>query len=77
MTLTQNGKPVATGTGAAILGDPFAALVLLANNPPPWTALRAGAIVTTGSCTVPFASDVPGLYVADFGALGSVSLTVA
>ncbi|MBI3505628.1 MAG: hydratase, partial [Proteobacteria bacterium] len=47
MTLAKDGRVVVTGSGAAILGDPFAALVLLANNPPPWTTLAAGHIVTT------------------------------
>ena len=77
LTLSKDGKQVTTGSGALILNDPFAALVLLANNPPPWTTLTAGQIVTTGSCIVPYVVETPGVYVADFGALGSVSLTFA
>lgn len=74
MTLLRDGRPVVEGSGAAILGDPFAALVILANSPPPWAKLSAGQIVTTGSCIVPYAPDAPGRYVGDFGALGTVTL---
>lgn len=77
IVLSADGREVARATGAVILGNPFEALVLLANNPPPWTTLAAGQIVTTGSCTVPFAFDGPGTFVADYGALGSVSVVFA
>jgi len=75
LTLSLDGAVVASGTGAEILGDPFAALVYLANNPPPWAELRASAIVTKGSCIVPYAATKPGRFVADFGSLGTVELT--
>lgn len=74
LTLSMDGALVASGTGSEILGDPFAALVFLANNPPPWAALQAGAIVTTGSCIVPFAATKPGKFIADFNSLGIVEL---
>lgn len=74
LTLSLDGTIVATGSGNEILGDPFAALVFLANNPPPWSELRAGAIVTTGSCIVPYAATKPGTFVADFNSLGTVEL---
>ncbi len=76
MTLSFDGRIVVEGSGAAVLGDPFAAVVLFANNPPSWTTLAAGHIVTTGSCIVPHLAQLPGTYVADFGALGTVSLTM-
>jgi 2-keto-4-pentenoate hydratase len=76
MTLTFDGAQVAVGSGAAILNDPFAALVLLADNPPSWTSLRKGAIVTTGSCIVPYLAAKTGTYVADFGLLGKVEITM-
>jgi 2-keto-4-pentenoate hydratase len=75
IVLTADGKEVGRATGAVILGNPFEALVLLANNPPPWTTLSAGQYVTTGSCTVPFDFSGPAAFVADFGPLGSVSAT--
>ena len=67
---------VASGDGRAVLdGDPFGAVVLLANLKPfVGDSLRAGTLVTTGSCTG--APDLPGAgrYEADFGALGRVSV---
>jgi 2-keto-4-pentenoate hydratase len=67
---------LAHGTGQPILdGDPVGALLLLANaQPPGYGGLRAGQIVTTGSCTGAVA--VPGACAveADFGALGMVRL---
>lgn len=67
---------LARGSGRPILdGDPVGALLLLANaQPPGYGGLRAGQIVTTGSCTGAVA--VPGACAveADFGALGIVRL---
>ncbi|MCA3260445.1 MAG: hypothetical protein ING44_00775 [Telmatospirillum sp.] len=74
MTLSLDGAEVARGSGAEILGDPFAALVLMANNPPAWTGLRKGAIVTTGSCIVPYLASKTGTYTADFGILGKAEI---
>ena len=67
---------VATGSGAAILaGDPFATVVMLANSPPGGrTGLRAGDIVTTGSCTGAPPLPGPGTYRAEFSGLGSVEV---
>ncbi len=75
IVLTADGKEVGRATGSVILGNPFEALVLLANNPPPWTTLSAGQVVTTGSCTVPYDFDRPTAFVADFGPYGTVSAT--
>lgn len=67
---------LARGNGRPILdGDPVGALLLLANaQPPGYGGLRAGQVVTTGSCTGAVA--VPGACAveADFGALGTVRL---
>ena len=67
---------VATGSGAAILaGDPFAAVVMLANAPPGGrSGLRAGDIVTTGSCTGAPPLPGPGSYRAEFSGLGGVEV---
>ena len=67
---------LANGSGAAILGgDPFATVVMLANaQPEGGDGLRAGHIVTTGSCTGAPPLPGPGLYRADFAGLGSVEL---
>ncbi|MEO8059465.1 MAG: hypothetical protein ABI671_14200 [Burkholderiales bacterium] len=68
---------LARGSGQPVLdGDPFGAVVLLANaQPPGYGGLRAGQIVTTGTCTGAVA--VPGRCTvdADFGTLGRITLT--
>ena len=65
---------VARGSGAAILdGDPFGTVVMLANAPPDRQAgLRAGSVVTTGSCTGAPMLPGPGEYRAEFAGLGDV-----
>lgn len=70
---------LATGSGAAILdGDPFATVVMLANAQPEGGAgLKAGHIVTTGSCTGAPRLPGPGLYRAVFTGLASVELRFA
>jgi 2-keto-4-pentenoate hydratase len=74
IVLTIDGKEAARGTGAAIKGDPLLAVVDLANAPPPWTVLRAGQIVTTGSCTGVVKIPGPCTVKADHGPLGSVEV---
>lgn len=76
ISLKVDGREIATGTGNSIPGGgPMHALTTLANNPPPWAGgLKAGQIVTTGSCT-----GMPPLgngreVVADFGSLGDVRI---
>ena len=66
---------LATGSGRAILdGDPFGAVVLLANAQPPGRGLRAGDVVTTGSCTGAPRLPGPGLYRAEFAGLGVIEM---
>ena len=74
-SLTINGAVVAQGIGANVLGDPRIALAWLANDRIVHGApLKAGEIITTGTCIVP-AAIAPGDDVqADFGALGRVSV---
>jgi 2-keto-4-pentenoate hydratase len=76
-------RELARGTGRAILGgDPVGAVVLMTNAlaPDPQRGLRAGQIVTTGTCTgalpVDLAMKRPLELVADFGALGRLELTL-
>ena len=70
-TLTRDGK------GANVLGDPRMALAWLANELSGLgIALKAGAVVTTGTCLVPLPIE-PGVDVrADFGPLGGVSVRI-
>ena len=67
---------LARGDGRAVLdGDPVGAVVLLTNLPAMrGRGLRAGGIVTTGSCTGAVAVPGPGDIEADFGDLGTVHL---
>ena len=75
--LMHENTMAARGSCARILGDPLKAVVALANAQPlPAGGLKRGHIVTTGTCTTPLALE-QGVYVADFGSLGSVRLTVA
>ena len=70
-SLTREGK------GANVLGDPRVALAWLANELSGLgIPLRAGQVVTTGTCLVPLPIE-PGSQVrADFGVLGSVSARI-
>jgi 2-keto-4-pentenoate hydratase len=78
LTRSHEGRSseVAVGSGAAILdGDPFGTVVMLANAPPVGrSGLRAGEIITTGSCTGAPPLPGPGLYRAEFEGLGSVEV---
>jgi len=67
------GKPAVQGIGANVLGDPRAALTWLVNELSSLgITLRAGEIVTTGTCIEP-PSVAPGdRFTADFGVFGSV-----
>lgn len=79
LTVAAQGQPrseLALGSGRAILdGDPFSTVVMLANaQPEAGPGLRAGDIVTTGSCSgAPYVPG-PGLYRAEFSGLGSVEI---
>jgi 2-keto-4-pentenoate hydratase len=76
IVLTLDGVVVEKGSKSQILGDPLLAVVALANAQPlPAGGLRRGQIVTTGTCTKP-APLRKGEYIADFGALGTVRMTV-
>jgi 2-keto-4-pentenoate hydratase len=74
VTLTFDGKESWQGESARILGNPLLAVIALANAQPlPSGGLKRGQIVTTGTCTTPIAPRA-GEYVAQFDALGSVSV---
>jgi len=76
VTLTRDGTAIDRGSSARILGDPLLAVMALANAQPlPGPALKAGHIVTTGTCTTPVPIST-GQYAADFGPLGIVEMTV-
>ena len=78
MVFTRNGDIVATGAGAAALGDPFAAVAWLANTLSPMgVVLPAGSVIMTGAlhAMVPVA---PGdVFRADFDRLGPITIRMA
>jgi 2-keto-4-pentenoate hydratase len=64
-----------TGHGKNVLGDPRVALAWLANELRMLgVTLKAGQIVTTGTCHPPLPIQSGDLFAADFGALGKVSV---
>ena len=77
VAMTRNGELVATGAGAAALGDPLHAVAWLANTLHPLGAtLEAGHVVMTGAlhAAVPLAAG--DVFRAEFDWLGPVGLVV-
>jgi 2-keto-4-pentenoate hydratase len=69
----KNGAVAERGSGANVLGDPRIALAWLANDRAArGDGLKAGQIVTTGTCIKPVVIAPGDQVVADFGALGRV-----
>ena len=76
ITLRHNDVVIQRGSSTRILGDPLLAVVALANAQPlPASGLKKGQIVTTGTCTDPIELQ-RGDYVAEFGSLGTLRMTV-
>jgi 2-keto-4-pentenoate hydratase len=64
-----------TGHGGNVLGDPRVALAWLANELRQLgLTLRAGEVVTTGTCHAPLPIAAGDFFAADFGSLGKVSV---
>lgn len=78
LTARRNGALVSEGRGANALGDPRIALAWVVNELTTYGEhLRAGDVVTTGTCVVPFAI-APGDRIAvDYGTLGRVEAAIA
>lgn len=77
VNVTRNGEPNCAGIGSNVLGDPRIALAWLANELNAYgLMLRAGETVTTGTCVAPFAMAAGDRFTADFGVLGTVSISV-
>lgn len=75
VSLTVNGDRVRDGVGAKVLGHPLNALTWIANALClAGGGLRAGDLVSTGTCTEIYSAEAGDRLTADFGALGRVSL---
>ena len=75
--LFRNGELAEQGQGANVLGDPRIALTWLANElSRHGMTLRAGQVVTTGTCVKPLAIAVGEQIEGDLGILGRVSVTI-
>lgn len=70
-----NGAVTHAGNGGRVLGDPLAALTWLANELSGLgITLRAGEVVTTGTCVTPLPIAAGDEVKADFGVLGKASV---
>jgi len=78
VALSRNGEPAGEGLGANVLGDPRAALTWLANDLGRFGEfLRAGQIITTGTCAVPTPLEGGLEVTADFGVMGRIGARFA
>lgn len=76
--LSRDGALTREGHSSAVLGDPLRALArAVAEASTHGRVLRAGTVVSTGTCTAPWPLDDGGHLHADFGPLGQVELTLS
>lgn len=77
VSVSVNGSTVAEGSGANVLGDPCRALAWLTNEmSKSGIGLKAGEIVSTGSCADVVHIASGDRIVADFGPIGRVEVTL-
>lgn len=77
MVFTKNGEVIATGAGAAALGDPLAAVAWLANTLAPLGAtLPAGSIIMTGALHAMVPIEAGDTFRAEFDHLGPITLRI-
>lgn len=73
-----NGKRMRCGHGRNVLGDPRAALAWFLNEAARYSlVIRAGEVVTTGTCLVPIPLSHNTIVSGDFAELGAVSVRIA
>lgn len=77
VTLSIDGDIVREGAGSRILGGPLSVITWLANHAQRDPGFREGHVINTGSCTSIYSAKRGDVAVADFGPLGSVTLTLA
>jgi 2-keto-4-pentenoate hydratase len=77
VTGSLDGRRVAEGSGANVLGNPRIALTWLANELSALgLTLEAGQVVMTGTCMTPLPIEAGMVVSADFGVLGTISMAV-
>ena len=77
MIFFRNGELVATGAGAAALGDPVAVVAWLANVlGEHGIALEAGQVIMTGALHAALPLHAGDTFTAEFDHLGSITLNV-
>ncbi len=78
MVFTRNGELVASGAGAAALGDPMAAVAWLANTLGPMgVVLPAGSVVMTGALHAMVPISPGDVFRAEFDRLGPITIRMA
>jgi 2-keto-4-pentenoate hydratase len=78
MVFTKNGELVATGAGAAALGDPMAAVAWLANTLHPMgVVLPAGSVIMTGALHAMVPVTPGDVFRAEFDHLGPITIRMA
>ncbi|HUP40130.1 MAG TPA: hypothetical protein VM115_08425 [Vicinamibacterales bacterium] len=78
VTAYRNDEPVATGSGANVLGDPRIALTWLVNEVRTYAdGIAGGQFVTTGTCVIPVPIHRGDTFRADFGEFGTVRAKLA
>lgn len=76
VSMTVNGQQKGSGTGTLALGDPLNVMVWLANQQSRLgRGLKAGDIVSTGTCTGLDGVKSGDHVIADYGTLGTVDIT--
>jgi 2-keto-4-pentenoate hydratase len=75
VTVSFNGEPVRTGNAANVMGHPMHVLSWLANHlAETGSGLKAGDLVTTGTCIDVFFAEAGDQVEADYGPLGTVAV---
>jgi 2-keto-4-pentenoate hydratase len=78
MVFTKNGEMVATGAGAAAMGDPMAAVAWIANTLAPMgITLKAGSVIMTGALHAMVPVQPGDVFRADFDRLGPITIRMA
>ena len=77
MVFSKNGEVLATGAGAAAMGDPLATVAWLANTLAPMgVVLKAGQVIMTGALHAMVPAGSGDTFTAEFDRLGSITVKV-